>query len=309
MFFVAESNLSLSERDYSTAVQRRLDAMEIAARSSRGGTVITGLRGAAAHAVAFSGLERLTDTLPEEAIPDALIRVRRIRLLWPRLPDYLRTDRVEIVAELAEHFNRSLEFRTPVHAARFLWGQFEMTGGGEEDSISSILHFWLTPKQSVLQSVDRYHRQYIAESEKPFQQWQTVPRLDGLMIRSVFGDPYEQFPLRFVARPFWMIDTELALLETALAVRLNHLDHDRYPERLVEVSRHWLPDVPLDAWGQPVAYRLRNGIPAVYSIGPDGQDNGGRAVSPRYLGQWKSGDLVFGTLRPPTRTTAPPSPL
>ena len=88
----------------------------------------------------------------------------------------------------------------------------------------------------------------------------------------------------------------LALLEVALAVRMHYLEHGRYPARLAEVSRRWLPEVPRDLWDQPIAYHLKNGRPVIYSLGPDGKDDGGQPADPIDLTPATRGDLVFGHL-------------
>lgn len=62
------------------------------------------------------------------------------------------------------------------------------------------------------------------------------------------------------------------------------------------MDRAWLPGVPNDAWDQPVRYRLAQGRPVVYSIGPDGLDEKGLAVEPSGLVGGDAGDVVFGKL-------------
>jgi hypothetical protein len=88
----------------------------------------------------------------------------------------------------------------------------------------------------------------------------------------------------------------LALLETALAVRLFRLEHGRYPRRLRELGPRLLPQIPEDAWDQPIAYRLRDGHPVIYSLGRDGVDNGGSAVYPATMILHGQGDAVWGKL-------------
>src|SRR5207245_1249906 len=90
--------------------------------------------------------------------------------------------------------------------------------------------------------------------------------------------------------------THLALLEVALAVRMYYLEHGRYPGRVSEISKKWLPAVPIDLWDQPIAYRLKDGQPIIYSLGPDGKDDGGRPADPIGLTPGSRGDLVFGKM-------------
>lgn len=79
----------------------------------------------------------------------------------------------------------------------------------------------------------------------------------------------------------------------ALAVRINYQAHGRDPTKMADVSRRWLPRVPSDVWDQSIAYRLKDGKPVIYSLGPDGKDDAGRPTDPF---KPTKGDLVFGKL-------------
>ena len=65
--------------------------------------------------------------------------------------------------------------------------------------------------------------------------------------------------------------TELALLEVALAVRLHVLTHGVHPESLAQVEAKWLPATPLDEWQQAIVYRLVAGQPMIFSLGENGK--------------------------------------
>jgi hypothetical protein len=61
-----------------------------------------------------------------------------------------------------------------------------------------------------------------------------------------------------------------------LALERYRLDKGRWPKELTELAPDYLPAVPLDPFdGRPLRYRpLADGV-IVYSVGPDGQDDGG----------------------------------
>jgi len=108
-----------------------------------------------------------------------------------------------------------------------------------------------------------------------------------------------------------------ALLIVALALHAHHADHANYPASLEELAPKYLcaiPDDPFVIKG-PLRYRRSGKSYTLYSIGPDGIDDGGRACTSRdrdyKKNKWvirpslleeinssKLGDIVAGTNRP-----------
>jgi competence protein ComGC len=62
-----------------------------------------------------------------------------------------------------------------------------------------------------------------------------------------------------------------------IAAERYRLAHEEWPASLDElVKKGWIASVPLDPYdGQPLRYKLRHDGVTVYSVGPDGVDNGG----------------------------------
>jgi hypothetical protein len=69
----------------------------------------------------------------------------------------------------------------------------------------------------------------------------------------------------------------LAITETALATERYRLLHeDQLPNRLEDLVPAFLADVPSDPFdGKPIRFKLRAKGYVIYSVGPDGVDNGG----------------------------------
>ena len=66
------------------------------------------------------------------------------------------------------------------------------------------------------------------------------------------------------------------LLQTDLAIGLFQRDHGRLPASLAELTPDYLAEVPIDPHsGRALVYRLRAGTFELYSVGPDGKDDGG----------------------------------
>jgi hypothetical protein len=292
LFFVAGSILARSEGDLGEAMQCRLDAMELGSKVPRGGGLDHFLgAGWLAHDEGFVGAERLAPVLPATAIPRALARVRRIRQTWPRFAEMLEGERVTTLASLTELF-QNYQQPTPISTLRYLWEQVGPEVGEDRSKVGEELHLWLTPKRAALRNLDCYFRQVIARSQQPVGRRPPIPLPSDAVSRNFVS----QDTFCRTEALWWGVQAELALLEVALAVRMHRLEQGRYPTWLSEIRRRWLPSVPRDPWGQPIRYRLKQGQPMIYSLGPDGQDDGGQPVRPRYLPGWKRGDLVFGRL-------------
>ena len=66
----------------------------------------------------------------------------------------------------------------------------------------------------------------------------------------------------------------------ALALELYRRRHGTWPALLGELTPDLLPDVPPDRYtGEPIVYRLIDGRPLLYSVGPDRIDDGGKSLS------------------------------
>ena len=62
-----------------------------------------------------------------------------------------------------------------------------------------------------------------------------------------------------------------------LALELYHREHGKWPESLGELSPKYLPTLPADPiTGKPLHYKVVSDRPIVYSVGVDGDDDGGR---------------------------------
>jgi hypothetical protein len=284
--FVAESHLARSLGDYATAVQRGLDAIEFGSKSSWGCGKSARSNRVIYHQMGFRQVATVVSVLPQSAISGALERVRHVRSGWPPLSDMLESERIADLAAYTDYFK--LLQREPFRE-QLNW----LRDNQSSPSLLQTIRLGLTPRWVVLANMDRYYRERIAESKKPFRQRVSVPlprdpwSPGGICVPPDLGDAWR-----------WeLAETELGLLEVALAVRMHSLEHGRYPVRLWEIDRRWLPSVPKDLWGQALTYRLQDGEPLIYSLGPDGRDDGAQAVDPRDLARTPPGDLVL-RLRP-----------
>jgi hypothetical protein len=284
--FGAERDLARRRGDPGAALQRSLDAMELGSKMARGGGMNVRQVGGDCHAIGFDHVEQIVPLLPAADIPGALARVRRLRRSWPLLSEMWESERITQLAAMTEVF-RDFQHASFADQLDRMRSMASHSGSTERWETVRLI---LTPRTVVLARLDEYFRRQIAESKRPSRRRAPVP---------VPPDPWSRWFATQQGEDAWRYEfasTQLAILEVALAVRLYRLRHGRYPVNLRAIERRWLPAIPADQWDQLVAYRLKRGKPVIYSLGPDGKDDGGLAANARHLGKTARGDLVFGRL-------------
>lgn len=204
---------------------------------------------------------------------------------WPALSEILENEHAYILASDTEAFQ--LLGRQPLREKLRTVKTWTL-----EEELWPNLRLLLTPKGTILSEINGYYRQLIAQSRRPVRQRIPVPKPSGLYPNLTGLDPMDRESLWKYER----MKTDCALLEVALAVRLHYLEHGRYPVRPREISPQWLSQIPRDLWDQPIAYRLKDGKPLIYSLGPDGKDDGGKPADPIDFTPASKGDLVLGRL-------------
>jgi len=80
------------------------------------------------------------------------------------------------------------------------------------------------------------------------------------------------------------------VIRTTAALEQTFSRRGAYPASLQELVPEWLPQVPIDLDGQPLRYALepRNGRYRIWSVGPNGIDDGGREwrIAVRATARW-----------------------
>ena len=89
----------------------------------------------------------------------------------------------------------------------------------------------------------------------------------------------------------------LEMLKTLIALQLHNVEHGNYPATLDElVERGYLTEVPRDLFHKdlaPLIYRIEpDGSHVLYSVGPNGIDDGGETDTSWRLGEHRRDDIV-----------------
>jgi len=94
--------------------------------------------------------------------------------------------------------------------------------------------------------------------------------------------------------PLAIRQTQSTFILVEFALRAYRLDHHHYPQTLSELAPNYLREVPEDPFSahQPLHYKITGKGYMLYSIGPDGRDNGGKQVLEKRIDADSRGDIV-----------------
>ena len=149
------------------------------------------------------------------------------------------------------------------------------------------------PILSELERVDagRVAWEEILKNEKCIMLYEMRNRFNPLL--RIMGWWQNRQVIRKAETKHKLIMTHERLLASELALRGYQLEQGHPPARLDELVTNYLSKVPQDPFtGQPLIYRPQGTNWLLYSVGPDGVDNGGR---PAALSS--KGDIRFDSLR------------
>lgn len=120
--------------------------------------------------------------------------------------------------------------------------------------------------------------------------WASLPRPADVPSPSVPSDPFNQLfapDFRSIVHKDCDNRAQTALLVSKLALHAFYASHHAYPQTMNElVETGILERLPSDpfakAAGDPLCYRKTAAGYLLYSVGPDGQDDGGKPINNRY---------------------------
>lgn len=173
--------------------------------------------------------------------------------------------------------------------------------------VLSTTRLRLTSKQQILTANAKYMDALIAAAQQPYAAHLAYPSPPGDPVNQLSGVSHYGY--------LWIdivnLDTQNALLLTSFALRAYRLDHGTYPAALTALVPGYLKAVPTDpfALSGPLRYKTVDAKYVLYSVGPDGKDDGGKAIfdtskpplgpadgsdQRRYVQQDSKGDVVAG---------------
>ena len=294
----AQSNLFRMRGDHENAVAAALDGVEMGIAMARGGAQLGRSVSAAIVDDSIAAIND-TDRLPDRlTAPIARAAMQRLEALIGRLvawPESIERERDFQLAELERHFESDN------------WRARQIEPHPPTPNLRQRVSRRLTSKKAAVAAIER-DAEYAIVVHNAFYDPEDCARLASTTDES----PFAYRRTRFVAA---CERTRLDLLLLRLALCAYRGERGIYPRFLGELCGEYLHRIPFDPFS-PVPYRPYNytfgeGSYCLWSVGPDGEDDGGAPIlferAPRRGLLWNKhlpwikadskGDVVAGETR------------
>lgn len=249
----AESHVKAAHGDWRGAVNSNLDSIELGIQVVHGSPLIGCLVGLACQAI---GHRPLWAAVGHLNAADARAACRRLQVIQ----------------------NRQMPFGDTMQEEQW-FGQAAYQEYLDSPNIKKYPTFL---KSIALSDYTQYMDQAVANARQSYAAHLAEPVPPRGLVSNVV------FPLSVIFLPvfndFHLREadnrTQNSLLTVALALRAYRLEHGAYPATFSSLVPSYLPAIPSDpfALSGPLHYRRTKSGFVLYSVGPDGQDNGGTAV-------------------------------
>ncbi|WP_309723328.1 hypothetical protein [Armatimonas sp.] len=262
--------------NYSEAARCATDAIALGVKIARGGPLIGELVGIACEAIGRKALADCKEKLDTPTLKTTLERLDALEQeRWP-LSETMEVEHLWSQKTIRDLSQRNLSEILPAIGA----------GDWEGQNRWLALRILFTPKRLAAGNNDRYYTKLIVAVKQPY-------RKDGVSLPEPTDAINEMLLPVFAQAHFTEAKnrTEMNLLRAQITLRLTGTPDPRFTDPFGQ--------------DQPLRYKKDGAKYTLYSVGPDGDDDGGRAGVPREIALAKrergrtlnaddEGDLVAG---------------
>ncbi len=280
-----EASVDAQTGDWNGSITADLDSLQLGEDLPHGGTVIAMLVGDAVQSIGRKQAWGAVDHLDASQARAAAQRLEHIRADHVPFADTLQEEEWSGQAGLLEMMRRK-DWPSGAYASGYTSGDGAMAALRNTAAATRIR---LAGKRTIMANYTRYMDQSIANARQPYAAHLPAPPIPGdplnqIMFASDSETSGSSFPNNVRLREA-VTDTQSALLMTMLALRAYKLEHGSYPASLSALVPEYLKAVPADpfALSGPLRYKLQGATYLLYSVGPDGKDDGGQAILDKTL--------------------------
>lgn len=287
--------------DWNAAINSNLDAIQMGQELPHGGPLMGALAGSSCQSL---GQHHAWDCIAHLNAEEAQAAAWRLEAIDARHFSWADTVQEQKWVDQAGLMECMTRADWPMSYRKVVWSDdgSDMSGRQRLD----LLQIRLSGKRAIMSNCTRYMDQCIANARQPYA---AHPQRPNRAIDPISHDSDENFDGERITDA--TCQTQNNLLLVALALRAYRLNHGTYPATLAALAPKYLKAVPDDpfALSGPLRYKRVGQKYVLYSIGPDGKDDGGKAVfvaakpaplvvgarDPRYSVEETSvGDIVAG---------------
>ncbi|MEO7715428.1 MAG: hypothetical protein ABIY70_04460 [Capsulimonas sp.] len=263
-YLAFQRDVHATRGDWGAAMQTTLDGLQMGSDMRRGGGLIPTLFGVTVGAISRDPRYHIIDHLSPEETKAAFERIHAINANRVTLAQMLQQDEWDRQTDLMAQFQHP-NWRSQLAAGAMPSGN---------STPPPFLSYTLRSKRSVMQHYTRYMDAAVvaARARRPIAPYAThTPRsLDDMVIIDVSE----------IQQKYNSDVTQNNFLELQLALRAYKFQHGSYPETLGALTPDLETAIPDDPFapGKPFHYQKTANSYVLYSVGPDGVDDGGKAI-------------------------------
>ncbi|HLJ53600.1 MAG TPA: hypothetical protein VKT77_01100 [Chthonomonadaceae bacterium] len=253
--------------DLDGAARSGLDAMELGAQVPHGSPLIGGLVGVACKSIGRRTMWKVSMRLGAAGAWTALQRTQQIRAKDLSFAETMQEEKWTTQAALIE------VLRDPEKLRQLFKGDDRPAPPFVNSPVLPGAFYLVYSKRRLFNGYTAYVDSVIQAAKKPYGAIIVARPSDAIV--QTLCPVYDQALLKFTDD-----QTQTALLETTLALRVYRLRNGRYPARLEDLTPAILPSVPVDPFGRHNALRYITDTHGytLYSVGPDGRNDNGTPI-------------------------------
>ncbi|MHB9134322.1 MAG: hypothetical protein ACYDBB_24895 [Armatimonadota bacterium] len=269
------------------AMDSYLDAQHLGMECPRQGPMIAMLAGWSIKAISRQQSWKTVDRLNAQQARAAARRMDAILMRQVPFADTLTEEKYFGQAIYMELFRKEN------------WRKNMAAEYGEQKQ-GALIGMYLLNKRKTMTDFTRYLDAAIAQAKQPYALHLPPPPEPTDLMNKIFFPPFEKAFYKFETSA-----TQDVLFTVTLTLRAYYTEHGNYPATLQALTPAYLSKLPDDPFAMkgPLQYKRTGKTYVLYSIGPDGKDNGGTPSKDGIKGSKKgkpstqsdsTGDMVAG---------------
>ena len=262
---VLDGQVKAAQGDWTASVNSDIDAIRVGTDSEQRAGMSGFRAGRACEAVGRRPLWGAVDHLNAQQARTAIARLQSVLDNAPTYADALTVEQGAIQTALPK--NGNIVFLSALMPNQYAHG-----------SLKHRAELFYAPKSTIMRDLTAYTDAEIARVRQPYALRSRERLYPGDFVTWLFvGSWTNAESARSPLYSETMCRTQNALLITTFALRAFYAEHSKFPDTLSQLASAYLRAVPSDpfAANAPLQYHRVGSKYVLYSIGPDGKDDGG----------------------------------
>ena len=269
-----QGKVQAEQGDWGGSVDSQLDAVRLGEDVPHNSVLIGYLVGVACQAIGRKPIWNSIEHLNAAQSRAAAIRLESIMDRHFSFADTLQEEKYFGQAAMLEMFADPKKMKASLAPDAGINSGEEQSGAAAAQSLS-ILFYLAYSKSRIMNGYTTYMDKSSQIARQPYGLHLPPPPMPKDPINSVLMPVFLQARLKGVDS-----ETQNGLLLVLLALHAFQLEHGHYPATLAELAPTYLKKIPNDPFAvqETFKYILKGNTYTLYSVGPDGKDNGGKAI-------------------------------